>query len=121
MGGNEIDARPRPPSPVTEDVGRTGDAGGKIGRETPLPPPEAPDRVAILSVPFGPAWRKIAQLIAIGTEIPGLGNELEPGHDRILTDCVKECGTLGIFAVLPPQRRAQIKPKAVDMHLGRPI
>src|SRR5262245_9950769 len=75
MRGNKIDAGPRTPAAVTEDVGRARHARGEIGDETLVTLPKAPHRVAVLPIPLGPARRKIAQLIATRTEIPRLGNQ----------------------------------------------
>src|SRR5262249_41084660 len=84
MGGDEIDARPGPPAVVAEDVGRAGQARGKLARDTLIALPEAPHGVAILSVPLGPAGGQIAELIPSGAHIPGLGNELQRREHGIL-------------------------------------
>ena len=99
MGGDEIDARPRPPAAISEDVGGAGHARGEIGDEPSVALPKAPDGVAILPVPLGPAGRKIAELIAVRAEIPRFGNQFEPGHDRVLSDRIEERAALAIIAV----------------------
>src|SRR6185312_4808146 len=59
MGGDEVDAGPGPPPVVAEDVGGAGEAGGEIGGEALIALPEAPNGVAVLRIPLGPARRKI--------------------------------------------------------------
>src|SRR4029077_6802780 len=66
MDSDEIDARPRPPTAISENIRGTRDPRGEIGDETPVASPEAPHSVAILSVPFGPAGREVAELITVG-------------------------------------------------------
>jgi hypothetical protein len=48
--------------------------------------PEFTHTIAVDIVPFGPAWRKIAELVAAGTRIPGFGDELGFGQPRIVAD-----------------------------------
>src|SRR5208282_2535378 len=121
MGGDEIDARPRTPAAVAEDVGRARHARGEIGDEALVAFPKTPDRVAVLPIPLGPTRRKITELIAIGAEIPRLGNQLEPSHDRILSDRVEKRAVLLVIVVLAGERRGQIEAETVDMHLQRPV
>src|SRR6202008_206385 len=97
MNGNEIDARPRSPAAISEDIRGTGHSRSEIGDEALVTSPEAPDDVPILPVPLGPAGRKVAELISVRAEIPGLGNQLEAGHRRVLSDRIKECAALAII------------------------
>ncbi len=106
MGGDEIDARPSSPATVTEDIGRARYARSEVRDETLVAFPKAPDGVPILSIPLGPAGWKIAELIPVGTEIPGLGNELERGHHGVLPDGVEKRTALPIIAVLSGEGRA---------------
>ena len=76
MRGNKIDACPRAPAPVAEDVGRPRHARSQIGDEPLVTLPKAPHCVAVLPIPLCPTWRKIAQVVAVGAEIPRLGNQL---------------------------------------------
>ena len=61
-----------------------------VGDETLVASPEAPDDIAILSVPLGPAGRKVPELIAVRAEIPGFGNQLDLGQQRILLNDIKK-------------------------------
>ena len=121
MNGDEIDARPRSPAAISENIRRTGHPGSEIGDETLVTSPEAPDGVPILPVPLGPAGRKIAELISVRAEIPRFGNQFEPGHHRILSDRIEECTALAIIAVFAGEARAQIEAETVDMHLQCPV
>src|SRR6202043_2187997 len=89
--------------------------------ETLVPSPEAPDDVPILPVPLGPAGRKVAELISVRAEIPGFGNQLEPGHRRVLSDRIEERAALAIIPVFAGETRAKIEAETVDMHLQGPV
>src|SRR5438477_381809 len=106
MNGDEIDACPGTPTAPVEDVGRSSHARRQIGDETLISPPKSSDSVAVVCVPLGPAWREVAELVAVRTEIPRFRNQLYPGQNRVLTDCVEESTTLSVIAVLACQRRA---------------
>src|SRR5205085_8907242 len=121
MRGDEVDARPRASAAVTEDVGRADDAGSDLRYQPFVALPEAPNRVAVLRVPLGPARRHFAELIAVGAEIPRLGNQLDPRHRGVLADRVEKRRALAVFAVLARQCGREIEPEAVDMHFERPI
>src|SRR5258708_35402994 len=82
MGGDEVDAGPGPAPLVAEDVGGAGEARGEIGRDALVAFPQAPHRVAVLRVPLGPAGRELAELIAVGPDIPRLGHGLPPRRHR---------------------------------------
>src|SRR5260370_29925881 len=92
-----------------------------MGDQTVVTSPEAPDDVPILPVPLGPAGRKVAELISVRAEIPRFGDQLEPGHRRVLSYRIEEPAALAIIAVFTGETRAQIEAETVDMHLQGPV
>ena len=59
--------------------------------------------------------RKAAQPVAVGAEVPGLGDQLQPAQHRVLRDRLQERG-IGVEPVLPvaAERGAEIEAEAVD-------
>ena len=90
VGGHEVDAGvgAAPAAPV--EVAAAGEAVAEGPRLPRVPPPEAPDGVAILAVPLRPEDREVSDLIPAGTEVPRLGDQLHRGDRRILVDDVEE-------------------------------
>ncbi|CDB52836.1 unknown [Azospirillum sp. CAG:239] len=84
MRRDKVDACPNIAIVIIEDIGRPGYAAGKFGRLAQIAFPETAHDVAKLIIPFGPARRKPADLIATVTDIPGFGNQLALLHQRIL-------------------------------------
>src|SRR5690242_15593876 len=74
MGGDEIDAGPGPPPLLVEHVGGAGDAGSELRQHALVAAPVAPHRIPVTVVPLRPTRREVAELIAAGADIPGLGN-----------------------------------------------
>ena len=81
--------------------------------------PEVAHVVAVLAVPFRPVGREAADLVAGG--VPGLGDHLDRGQDRVLADQGQERAVQGRVAALPGQRGGQVEAEAVDVHLGHPV
>src|SRR5690606_30777548 len=77
MRRDEIDAGPGPPSAAVEQIGRAGDTLCDLADQPAVTAPEAPDRVAVLVVPFRPAGREVAELIAAEPHVPGFRNQLD--------------------------------------------
>ncbi len=121
MGGDEVDAGPGAPAAMAVDVGRAREARGEVARLALVALPEAPDGVAVAAVPFGPAGREAADLIAAHADVPGLGDHLCRGQHRVLGHRVEEVGALGEGAVLAGERGREIEAEAVDPHLLDPV
>src|SRR5690606_10169224 len=92
--GDEVDARPGPAPPPVEHVRRAGKAGGKLGKLPLVAAPVGPYGVAIAVVPLGPARREVGDLVAARTDVPGLGDQLDAGEDRILAAGVQKAAAL---------------------------
>ena len=77
MGGDEVHARPRLAAAPVEDVAGRRQAGAERREKTFVALPEPAHDVAILVVPFRPAGREAADLIAAGSAVPRLGDQLD--------------------------------------------
>src|ERR1700730_16543733 len=120
MGGDEVDARPGLSATKVELVGRGAETrrqGLRTGFAAPIVADCVPERV----VPFGPARRKPADLIASGPAIPRLGDQLHLGEPGILAYRFEKAA-LGFEAVrFARENRAEIEAETVDAHLADPI
>src|SRR6266700_2746596 len=94
MRGDEIDAGPWLAAALVEEIAGAGDALGKIRQHAGIALPEAAHGIAELVVPFGPARRKLPDLIAAGADIPGLGDQLDAVEHGILTAGIEKTAAL---------------------------
>ena len=102
-----------------EDVGGTGDAGGKAAG-IDLAVPEAPRIVAEAVVPLAPARRKTAKAITTGADVPGLGDHDGARQHRVLFDA-REQRRIDVEAfVAAAHDRCQIEAEAIDPGAGDP-
>ena len=76
-------------------VARSQERFREIGQHAIVTAPKAPDRVAIAIVPLGKARRKIAELIAAGADVPGLGDQFFRAQHRVLADGIEETAMFG--------------------------
>jgi len=90
VAGDEIDARVRLPPADLVKITAPGYARREFAYLAAAGVPESPDRVPVLSVPFGPEHRKIPDLVPPLAEVPGLGDELHLRDHRVLMDDVEE-------------------------------
>src|SRR6185312_13748289 len=114
MGGDEIDAGPRPPTAMVEEVARGAEpCRQRRGRRRAFP--EVAHGIAELVVPFGPARREGADLVAARTQIPRLGDQLHRAEDGILAARLEEAALIVEAVGLTRQDGAEIEAEAVDM------
>ena len=79
------------------------------------------DNIAEVVVPFGPAGRKTADLIAARTAVPWLRDQLDLGKQRILSDRFQK-SALGVESVgLSREDRAEIEAESVDPRFAHPV
>src|SRR5947208_1139548 len=102
-------------------MSRAGETRRQLGDVARVSPPEMTHSVAIAAVPLGPPNREVADLVAAGTNVPRLGDELDVGERRILMDDVEERGELVDVVELAREHGREIEPKAVDVHVRDPI
>ena len=121
MRGDLVDAGPGPAAAALEQVRRSGQPGGKLGQHRLVALPVLADHVAEAIVELEPAGREVADLVAAGTDVPGLGDQLDAAEHPVLPDRAEEAG-MGIEAVLlAPERRREVEAEAVDVHLLDPV
>ena len=121
VGGDEVDARVGPPAARLVEVARAGEAIAELRELPAVAPPEAADGVAVLAVPLRPAHREVADLVAAFAEVPGLGDQLDLGDDRVLVDDVEERRQAVDVVELARQRGGEVEAEAVDVHLEHPV
>ena len=103
-------------------VRRPAEPGGELPHPDRVAAPEVTHGVAVLAVPLAPDRREPANVVAVHLpDVPGLGDQLDPGDHRILGYQVEEGRHGPELALLPGQRRSQVKPVAIDVHLGDPV
>ena len=91
---------------VAVQVARAGQPLGEV-RGRGVPAPEVADHVAVDAVPLGPEDREVADLVAAGADVPGLGDELHLRQHGILVDDVEERGQPVDVVELAGQCRAR--------------
>ena len=104
-----------------EDVGRTREPCGNRRPMPAIAAPEATHAITKQIVPFGEARRMVAELVASRTDIPGFGNQLHAGENRVLAKRVEEAGTRVEPVCLTAQRRAEIEAKTIDVERVHPV
>src|SRR3954466_14128293 len=90
MGGDEINGGRRPATLACQHVRGTGHPRRELLDLAGLALPVTPRRVAELAVPLRPAGREAADLVAAFPQVPGLGDQLDPGQDGVLAHGVEE-------------------------------
>ncbi len=83
--------------------------------------PEVAHRIAVDAVPLRPQDGEVADLIAAGTDVPRLGDELDLRQHRVLVDRVEERAEAVDVVQLACQRAGEIEAKAVDVAVDDPV
>ena len=86
-----------------------------------LAAPEVADGVAVLAVPLRPLRREVADLVAARPDVPRFGDQLDLADRRILLHEFEKRRQPVDVVELAGQRRGQVEPEAVDVHLGDPV
>ena len=118
---HEVDRGPRLAAAIGEQVGRRGEAGGELGQLSVVAAPIGPHRVAIAVVPFRPAGRETADLVAAGPDVPRLGDQLDLAEGRVLAAGVEETAVLVEAVRLARQDCREVEAEAVDTHVVGPV
>ena len=84
VGRDEIDAGPGAAAALVEQVARSRQAFGEVRDRSVIALPEGARRVPELVVPLRPSRRKLTDLIATGTDVPGFGDQLDAERDGVL-------------------------------------
>src|SRR4029078_9631505 len=75
---------------VLVEIGATGQPVSELTEPRVLAAPVVAHAVAKFAVPLRPNWREIADLVAAFADVPGLGDQLDPAHDRILLNQIEK-------------------------------
>src|ERR1700755_1776533 len=108
MHRDVIDARMGAAAVVVEQIGGRGHATADIADEAAGAGPVAAQGAAITVVPFRPARRKTADLVAVVAEVPWLSDQLDGGEHRILAHGGEEAGVGIESAAAATERRREI-------------
>ena len=106
---------------MVEDVGRTVEAPGEFAVHARIATPEPACRITVLVVPFRPATRELAELVAPGTRVPGLGDELDVLELCIIADSGKQRMVGRETMRMASEYSCEIEAKSVDAELARPV
>src|SRR5215211_2479522 len=110
-----VDRRVGLPARRLEDLPRSGHDPRQRRQLVWVAAPETARDIAELVVPFAPARRKAADLVAAGTEVPGLGNELHLAQDRVLPDGSEETRTVREVEWIAGERGGEIEAEAINV------
>src|SRR5690554_5877350 len=121
MGGDEVDRGVGTPAALIEMIARGGEPAGQVGNLALLTHPEGPRGIPKTVVPFRPARRKTAHLVAPGTAVPGLGNELALAEYRVLAAGHQKAVALIVAMGMTGQDGRQIETEAVHLHFRCPV
>ena len=95
---------------------------GEVAEQTVSAAPEVAHRVAVLPVPLAPQRRELPEAVAVHLpDVPRFGDQLGPGHHRVLGDEVEERRGPVEAPVVAGQCRGEIEAEAVDVHLADPV
>src|SRR5262245_16198069 len=108
---DEVDARVRTAAAPLIQVIAARDPGCWLGDNAGVAAPEAANRVAVLTVPFGPQHRKIPDLVAALAEIPRFSNQLDLRQHRVLMNDVEERRKTVDVEQLACQRAREVEPE----------
>ena len=120
MGGDEVDRGERLAPVGLVEVAGAREARRELG-DARLPAPEVAHDVAVDAVPLAPQDREVADLVAAGADVPGLGDELDLRQDRVLVDGVEERAQAIDVVELARQRAGEVEAEAVDVALADPV
>ena len=118
---DEVDAGGRMAAVMLIEIGTAGEARGEFRERGIHAAPIIARRVAVFAVPFRPARRKIADLIAAVADIPRLGNQLDAGNERVLVDNIEKRAEPVNRVKLPRKGGGEVESEAVHMHVLNPI
>ena len=122
VAGDEVDRGDRPAPAGLVQVAGAGQPGGELGQGRRAGPRQK-SRTVSRYLPFhsDPQRREVAHLVAALADVPRLGDQLDLGDHRVLLDQVEEGGQPVHVVQFPGQRRREVEPEPVDVHLQHPV
>ncbi len=122
VGGDEVHRRGGAPSVVVEDVGGARHPGGEGLDAADGAAPEVAEEVAELVIPLTPSRSPVADLVAEGADVPGLGDHLDAVEGRVGRDDLLELVHLvDVVVAVAHQGGGEVEAEAVDAHLAYPV
>jgi hypothetical protein len=100
VGGDEVDAVVGASVAVLVEVAGAGQPRGQRADHVRIAPPEPPQIVAIATVPFGPAQVGERAHLVGPDRVPGLGDDLGIGQQRVFGNGLDH-GRIGDQFALP--------------------
>src|SRR5579872_4710522 len=121
MSSDKVDAGVWAAAAMSVQVAGSGQAIGEVAGGSFVALPVGSYGVAIAVIPFRPANREVADLVAAFAEVPRFGNQLHLREHWILMDDVEKSAQAIDFMKFTGESRSQIESKAIDVHLENPI
>ena len=121
VGRHVVDAGMRPAAPPLIEVAAAGQTERQAAHLVAVPLPEAAHGVPVGRVPFSPEDREVPDLIPALAEIPRFGNQFHLRQHRVLVDDIKERPQPIDLVEFTRQRRGQVEPEAIHVHLQHPV
>ena len=121
VGGDEVDRGVRRAAVVEVEVRGARQPGRDRPHTVARRAPEVAHRVAVLVVPLHPRRRELAHAVAVPRGVPRLGDQLHVPQHGVLPDGGQQVPTHVDLLAGPGQRRHQVEPEPVDVHLGHPV
>ena len=121
MGSDEIDAAGRLLAIHAEDVGGAGKPRRQRAERGLVAAPEAAHVVAVAIVPLQERLGEIAELIAVRTDVPGLGDQHAIGKHRIGQHLPRSPASAREAVLVAAEDRAEIEAEAVDPGLQHEV
>lgn len=116
VSGDKVDRRPRLASTLVEQIARSRNAFRHFGKHSGVALPVATYCVAKLIVPFCPARRELADLIASWSDIPWFGYQFDARKNRVLATGVKKASTFVEAIGLTRKNCRKVEREAIDPH-----
>src|SRR5690625_4667758 len=117
----EVDRGDRCATGVFIEIRGPGQPAGEVCESGGFAAPEVPDSVSVGTVPLGPHRREAPDLVAPGPQVPGFGDQLRLGDQRVLVDQVEECREPVHLVELAGQGGGQGGAEPVHEHGGDPV
>src|ERR1700723_408759 len=121
MRRDEIDAGIGTPPAMCIEIARTRDAISEISHNSSVALPIRAHGIAVAIVPLRPTYGEIPDLIAAFSQVPGFRNQFYLREYRVLMDDVEKSAQSIDFMKFAGQRRGEIEPEAIHVHLQNPV
>ena len=122
VSGDEVDRGLRGTTVVLEHVGGTGKPGGELLDPVNGALPVVAHVITEPVVPLRPTETETAELIPVGADVPGFGDQLHPGERRVGVDLLLQGMVMDeMMLAVAEQGGSQIETEPVDPHVLHPV